>query len=235
LRVLPPAEAFARWASTYVDTPLAVLEDAAAGTLTPPLAGKAVLDAGCGTGHRVARLSQLGAAGRLVGVDLVPTMLSRNADQEAGGRPSLVAGDVRALPLADQLFDVVWCRLVLGYVPALDPAYGELARVARPGAVLMVTDLHPDAGRRGHQRTFRDRFGTLHAVEYCVHEAGEHERAARAAGYVLDRCIALTAGPAIRHFYERAGLLDLYREHCGLPLVLALRFVRPHGAARARA
>jgi hypothetical protein len=31
----------------------------------------------------------------------------------------------------------------------------------------------------------------------------------------------------VRGFYERAGRLDAYEHQLGLPLVLALRFVRP--------
>ncbi len=49
-----------------------------------------------------------------VGIDLSPEMLA------AGGAHNVIAGDVRAMPFASGSFDMVWCRLVLGYIP--DPA-----------------------------------------------------------------------------------------------------------------
>src|SRR5690606_10510343 len=92
-----------------------------------------------------------------------------------------------ALPLRDGVFDLVWCRLVAGHIAGLPALYRELARVCRPGAVLVVTDFHPAAVRAGHERTFRDAAGRIHAVEHHVHEAEDHERAACAAGLALER------------------------------------------------
>lgn len=46
------------------------------------------------------------------------------------------------LPLADDSVDVVVCGLALAYLPALGPAFGEFARVLRPGGQLVVSDAH---------------------------------------------------------------------------------------------
>jgi hypothetical protein len=58
--------------------------------------------------------------------------------------------------------------------------------------------------------------------------AAEHVAAAREAGLGLreirDAAIASDARP----FYERAGRLDAYHDHFGLPVVLALAFRREH-------
>lgn len=177
---------------------------------------------------------------RLVGVDLVPAMLTASRNESGlrtaiAGRPriELAAGDVLALPLAAARFDVVWCRLVLGHVPPedLSRAYAELARVATPGATLVVTDFHPAAVAAGHRRTFRDAAGSVHEVRHHVHAPEGHERAARPAGWRLERRLEPGVGPEVRGYYERAGRLDRYQTDLGLPLVLALAFTLAGGPA----
>jgi ubiquinone/menaquinone biosynthesis C-methylase UbiE len=68
---------------------------------------------------------------------LSPDMLA------AGGASNVVTGDVRAIPFPSERFDMVWCRLVLGYVPDALQAYMELARVCKPGGYIFVTDFVP--------------------------------------------------------------------------------------------
>ncbi|HEX6939819.1 MAG TPA: class I SAM-dependent methyltransferase [Longimicrobiales bacterium] len=220
---LPARDAYRLWAPSYdAENAVTRLEDRAVAALSPALAGRALLDAGCGTGRRLDRRA---GAVLAVGVDLVPAMLAAGRAARPDG-PPLVAGDVIALPLRDGAFDVVWCRLVAGHLRELLPLYRELARVARPGAAVVVTDFHPAAARAGHVRTFRDAAGQVHAVEHYVHEPEDHEHAAAAAGLALDGRIDAAVGPEVREFYERAAALDRYEAQRGLPLVLALRFRR---------
>jgi malonyl-CoA O-methyltransferase len=217
-------EAYGRWAERYdVETAVTALEDEVARALTPAFAGRALLDAGCGTGRRLPEPGS-GACPLAVGVDLVPAMLRAGR----GDRPSrpVAAADVRALPVPSRTFDIVWCRLVLGHLPDPASAYAELARVVRPAGAVIVTDFHPDAAAAGHTRTFRDAAGTLHAVEHHTHPVEEHLRAAEATGLTLTRRIDAEIGPSVRPFYERAGRLERYARDRGLRLVLALRFAR---------
>ncbi|HEX7120126.1 MAG TPA: class I SAM-dependent methyltransferase [Longimicrobiales bacterium] len=220
---LPARDAYPLWAPQYdAENAVTTLEDHAVGELSPPPAGRALLDAGCGTGRRLPRPSDGGLA---VGVDLVPEMLAAGRASRPGG-PPLVAGDATSLPLRAGVFDLVWCRLVAGHLRELLPLYRELARVSRPGAAVVVTDFHPAAARAGHERTFRDAAGRVRAVEHHVHEPEDHERAAAAAGLALDGRVDAVVGPEVRPFYERAGALDRYEAQRGLPLVLALRYAR---------
>jgi malonyl-CoA O-methyltransferase len=217
-------EAYGLWAEHYdVETAVTALEDEAARALTPALAGRALLDAGCGTGRRLSAPDS--SACRLAcGVDLVPAMLRAGRGHHAL-RP-LAAADVRALPFPAATFDVVWCRLVLGHVRDQAPAYAELARVVRAAGTVIVTDFHPDAAAAGHARTFRDAAGTLHTIEHHARTVEEHVSTANAAGLTLTRRMDLEIGPAVRPFYERAGSLERYDRDRGLQLVLALRFTR---------
>jgi malonyl-CoA O-methyltransferase len=199
---------------------VSALEDRLVGALSLDVAGRRLLDVGCGVGRRLP-----GAGVRLaVGVDLVPEMLM--AGRRAGSRRLLAAGDVRFLPVASAAFDLVWCRLVLGHLPDLVEAYAELTRVGRPGADLVVSDFHPAAVAAGHKRTFVDADGTVREVEHWVHAPDAHVEVAGARGWKLVQRIDAPAGRPERPFYERAGRLAQFEAEAALPLVLILRFRR---------
>lgn len=223
MSVLAARDAYRLWAPTYADeNAITSLEQAIVAAMTPPLAGLRLLDAGCGTGRR---LRGCGAASA-VGVDLCPEML--DAGDEGEGCPADVrtmVGDVRALPLPDRGFDVIWCRLMIGHLPECRRAYAELSRVAEAGAWVIVTDFHPAAYAAGHRRTFRHQ-GVVHEVEHHVHQMSDHLVAARCAGLRLVEMREARIGPDVRHFYENAGRHALYEEHLSLPVVSALAFRR---------
>lgn len=225
LRPLPPREAYALWASAYdEENALSSLEDHAARALTPPLANLRLLDAGCGTARRLV-FAREAAPRRACGVDLVLPMLARARAHPERSR-LLAAADARRLPLVSSLFDVVWLRLVAGHLPELRGVYAELARVLATGGVAVVTDLHEEAARRGHRRSFRDAAGEEHAAMHVTHGAEAHGSAARAAGFLPDGRLELSVSERVRPFYEKAGALARYEGDLGLPVVDAFRFRR---------
>ena len=247
MSVLSPACGYALWAPSYTETAVSALEAAAVDSLGVSLAGRRVLDVGCGNGRRLANARQ-GGASIAVGIDLTPEMLaqaraschserraegpeSRNRDRpdrgaSASDEPLLAAADVRALSVADDAFDVVWCRLVLGHVADLDAAYTELARSCALDGTLVVTDFHPAAAEAGHRRTFRDAGGEVHELEHHVHPPGAHYLAAARAGLSLRERRDCAVDDTVRGFYVQAGRLELYERQLGLPLVLVLVFER---------
>lgn len=99
-----------------------------------------VLDIGCGIGLQLLQLRQsTRPEPHVVGVDLAPPLLANGKQRMASlietGQISLAAADMRALPFADDSFDLCWSADCLGY-PASDhlPLLKEAARVARRGA-----------------------------------------------------------------------------------------------------
>ena len=206
------------WAPTYSDeTAISYLENKLAQTLTPPLRGLRLLDAGCGTGRRLHGTDAASA----IGLDQSPEMLSAAADLIARAR--LIQGDVRDMPFEDGSFDVVWCRLFLGHLPDIDQAYAELARVSELGATVIVSDFHPAAYDAGHRRTFRRRDERIE-LEHHVHRAEAHVAAARNAGLTALGIRSAEIGLDVRCFYEKAGRLEAFAADRGLPVVLALAF-----------
>lgn len=100
-----------------------------------PIAGCALLDAGCGYGHVYHRLL-LESAVTPVGLDLSMGMLRQTA---ATSTP--VQGDLGALPFPDAAFDRVMCNHALYHASDRRAALDELARVTRRrGRVVVSTN-----------------------------------------------------------------------------------------------
>lgn len=99
--------------------------------------GLDVLECGCGTGLILERLATF--ARRAVGIDLSPGMLdlarSRGLD--------VTEGSVTALPFEDASFDVTCSFKVLAHVPEIGRALAEMARVTRPGGVILAEFYNP--------------------------------------------------------------------------------------------
>ncbi len=216
MSILSARDGYRAWAPQYSpETAVSFLEDLLVGELEIPVSGGALLDAGCGTGRRLIHSgATLG-----VGVDLTATML-----RESAGSAMLGVADIRALPFASESFDVVWCRLVIGHLPELAPAYGELARVCRRGGSVVITDFHPDAVAAGHRRTFRDAAGVVHEVEHYAHLPAAHAETAAKLRLNERARREGEVGPAIRHFYDDAGKSAAYEAQIGERIVLAIAY-----------
>lgn len=100
-------------------------------------AGKEVLECGCGTGLILERLNRF--ASRAAGIDLSPGMLSHARDRGLDVRE----GSVTELPFADASFDVTCSFKVLAHVPDIGRALAEMARVTRPGGVILAEFYNP--------------------------------------------------------------------------------------------
>ena len=92
-----------------------------------------VLEVGCGWGELAEWLARDTAA-QVVAVDLSERMVelarARGVDAQVG--------DVQELPFADGSFDVAVAAWMLYHVPDLDRGISELARVLRPGGILVA-------------------------------------------------------------------------------------------------
>ena len=213
---LDAREGYRLWAPNYADTAISFLDDELAREMLGSLPHTKLLDAGCGLGRRIQDIPDA------MGMDLSPEMLA------AGGARNVVPGDVRAIPFASDRFDMVWCRLVLGYLPDPLPAYRELARVCMPGGYVFVTDFHPDAVAAGHRRTFNAGKETVYEIENYVHS--NHIHLAAEAGLTLAASREGVVGPSIRDFYLRGMGVKAYKRDAGLKLVSAYLFRRSNAS-----
>ncbi len=105
-------------------------------TRTPDVAE--VLDVGCGTGLVGRTFRHHGFTGRLTGLDLSQASLDLAA--ESGAYAELTQADLQQrLPLDDDAADATVCVGVMTYLPEVEPFWRELARVTRPGGLVVVT------------------------------------------------------------------------------------------------
>jgi SAM-dependent methyltransferase len=103
-----------------------------------------VLDVGCNTGYGTLRFVPV--ARRVVGVDVSPRAIEAARGRAPDGRPEFILTSGLALPFADASFDLVTSFQVLEHVPDAVAFLGELARVARPGATIILAT--PNAATR---------------------------------------------------------------------------------------
>lgn len=99
--------------------------------------GKDVLEVGCGTGLVLLRLREF--ARRASGVDLSPGMLEKAKQRGL----DVTLGSATALPFESNQFDVTCSFKVLAHVPEIEKALAEMARVTRPGGVVLAEFYNP--------------------------------------------------------------------------------------------
>jgi ArsR family transcriptional regulator len=106
--------------------------------LAPP--SWTVCDVGTGTGILAKDLARLGL--RVIAVDHSPRMLeaARSSLEAEGYAVELRLGEAHALPLADGEVNAALAHMVLHYVPQPAEALREMARIVKPGGVVVVVD-----------------------------------------------------------------------------------------------
>ncbi|GAA2498685.1 class I SAM-dependent methyltransferase [Terrabacter carboxydivorans] len=105
------------------------------------VAGRRILDAGCGSGPLLADLTEQGAS--VAGFDASPAMV-RLARERLGDEADLAVADLtRPLPYDDEAFDDAVAMLVLHYLEDWSQPLAELRRVLTSGGRLVVVVNHP--------------------------------------------------------------------------------------------
>jgi ubiquinone/menaquinone biosynthesis C-methylase UbiE len=155
--------------------------------------GGDLLDVPCGFGRHAVPLARAGY--RVVGVDRSQTLLAearrRTGDE---GWPELVQADYRELPFADESFDAALNLFSsLGYLGDDEDVdvLGQIRRVLRPGARLVIETMHRDlAVRRFAQsnwrllgegrlllehRTFDGAAGVAQTTQTLIEKTGERD------------------------------------------------------------
>lgn len=128
--------------------------------LLPDVAGKRVLDAGCGIGEYVGWFLERGADA--VGVDASGRALAV-ARERFGDEATFHRADL-AEPLdvaAEGGFDLVFCNLVLDHVEDWRPVLAEFRRILTADGALVFSTIHPFRRYRRH----RDELSSYHETE----------------------------------------------------------------------
>lgn len=101
-----------------------------------PLAGRVIVDAGCGSGKLSAAIARAHPEATVIAVDLNPAIAE--VLKSAADLPNLhvVQASVFALPLAE--VDMLWCNGVIHHTGDTRGAFASLARTVRAGGELFV-------------------------------------------------------------------------------------------------
>jgi malonyl-CoA O-methyltransferase len=218
-RIVSPREAYRYWADSFDEgTPILALESRQLLPVLPEVAGRGFIDVGCGTGRWLGWAVDRGA--HAVGVDLSIEMLGV-ASRKTGLSGRIVQADASATPFRDACADVVLSALVIGHMRPVSRAMAELARIAAPGARVIVTDFHPDALRRGWKRTFKRGADTIEmeSEPYSISELAHVDLA-------LEEFRELPFGEQERHFFEAAGKGAWFDEMRERPAILIASYRR---------
>ncbi len=182
--VLPVQAGYAAWAPLYDGdgNPLTAIEGPAVRARFGTLAGRRVLDIGCGTGRHTEALIAAGAA-EVVALDLTPEMMAvaRAKLASAHTRVHWVRHALPApLPFRDATFDLAVLGLVAEHVAGLAQALAGVSRVLVDGGRCIVSALHPDRTALGQRARFIDPLTGLRRQIATVHRSiGDYLAAAR--------------------------------------------------------
>ena len=141
--IQPVQKQFGRTAAAYVESPSHArgedLERIVA--LAAEHGGEHVVDVGTGVGHTLRRVAP--SFRTAIGVDATREMLDAGKGVLAGagiGNAVLVQADATALPIASGSSDVVTSRLAAHHFADAAGAFREIARILRPGGLLVLVD-----------------------------------------------------------------------------------------------
>jgi ubiquinone/menaquinone biosynthesis C-methylase UbiE len=224
-RPLPVEEAYQLWAPEYDSTPnpLFCLEERHLAPLLQSAAHCDVVDLGCGTGRWLGRISTLQPRS-LTGVDVSAAMLERAA-RRLCRNARLVQANCLYTPLGTASADWILSSFLLSYVDHLHELARETARIARPGALVLISDVHPATKEYGWKRTFR-RAHQVIEIQTHPYQLQDLHMAMQEAGFELEFLHEHCFGVAEKAIFLHAERPELFAAVKGLPVLFLTSYRR---------
>lgn len=181
-----PAENYQRFFVPFIGAPVAN-DFIGAAHLEP---GERVLDVACGTGV-VTRLAaeRVGKGGTVAGLDVNPSMIAvARSETPPSWSIKWYEASAEAMPLEDDVFDVVLCQMGLQFVPDKVAALREMRRVLRTGGRLLVNAPGPKPPMFATltdalARHLGPKAAAFADVVFSLHDAGTLTELMRGAGF----------------------------------------------------
>ena len=103
-----------------------------------------IFDCGCGTGRIALQLRQFYPESTISGVDFSQGMLKKAREKGKGKNINWHTADLNHnFPFQENHFDLIVSSLVIEHIADLDNFFKGIKKVARPGADIYITGLHP--------------------------------------------------------------------------------------------
>lgn len=149
------------------------------------LAGKRILDVGCGSGgislHLVARHD----AGHVTGFDVEAPVIeaakARAVGRGLSGRADFIHGAPGPLTFAEASFDVVFSKDALLHVPDKDALFREIFRVLKPGGVFAASNWM--IGHDGEPSPDMKAYVAAEGLSFSMASPGRYRLAMERAGF----------------------------------------------------
>ncbi|HEY0944002.1 MAG TPA: class I SAM-dependent methyltransferase [Opitutaceae bacterium] len=187
--------------------------------LLPDLAGKRVVDLGCGFGWASRWMREQGASS-VLGLDLSEKMIARAKADTSDAAITYEIADLETLELPEAAFDVAYSALTFHYVRDFDRLVRLVYRSLAPGAEFVFTIEHPIFMAATHPHWIADEDGrkTWPVNRYALEGERRTEwfvkgvvKYHRTIGTTLNALIR--AGFTLKAVEEFAPTLEQIREH----------------------
>jgi SAM-dependent methyltransferase len=175
------------------------------------VAGRHVLELGCGSGPLTAWLVDHGAT--VSALDVSPEMLRLAADRVGRAASLRVADAAHPLPFLANSFDLVVGSLVLHYIEAWEPVLREVRRVLRPSGTAVFSTHHPTMDWLAPPP--EDDFPTTSVTEVWEKGTGEFEVTFWRRPLTAMTDAIATAGFVVERLVEPEPAPDLAESHPG--------------------
>lgn len=218
-------EGHRHWAPLYDSeyNPLLALESRILRHFLWPIRSKCFLDVASGTGRWMTWLAQRGA--HVFGVDVCAEMLEQ-AELKPLARSRSIIGDALHLPFATGIADTVLCSFAAGYFAHLKSGVAEMARAAKPGGRVIISDLHPGGVASGWSRSFRVG-AELFEMEHFSPSVEELRAAAQDADLQLQTQIDACFAESERGHFRAMGKENVYLQLARTPAVWIGIWIKP--------
>ena len=143
---------------------------------------QAIVDLGCGGGRNAGALLKKYPEAHVTAMDYSEVSVEKAAAYNkaaiAAGRCEVLQGDVSAIPLGDEQFELATAFETIYFWPGLAQCFGEVARVLKPGGRFLIvneSDGHDEAGKKFESVIDGMRVYTATEIETALRQAGFSE------------------------------------------------------------
>jgi ubiquinone/menaquinone biosynthesis C-methylase UbiE len=232
-RVSEPREAYDIWAQGYDSQPgnlMLDLDEQITGAFLAEkeLAGKWVVDVGCGTGRHWKKIFDK-HPGKLVGFDVSTGMLEKLKEKFPKAETFVLKGN-QLEGLDSSSIDLLLSTLTIAHIENIADAFTNWNRVLKPGADIFITENHPEALSKGGKRTFKHD-GKLISVKNHIHSFEKIRLLAGQLGWKEIRFTEKAIDDSVKHYYEAQNALPVFEKFKGVRVIYGMHLKKENDPA----